>query len=327
MRYSIIVPVYNASHYLRAALNTVLQQTYGDWECICVDDGSQDDSLSILHEFSRIDSRFIILTQSNAGVSSARNRGLDVARGDWIVFLDSDDGMRLNMLEALSKDLDDNVDMIKFGFVECDDVALESVSRPEEIVCKRYDLKEKSSAIRAFYLTGSLFAWNCCFRRNLIADSRFDTSLPIGEDGLFSFGLFLRASNFAMKDVGLYQYRRRLDSAVRTINAKNVKSGIDSFVALMDKARAWRYFNEVKHLLLKRLVNTYCGATYENILRLPLNEQGCVKKYFFKKGVLASSDFFAVSLIFRLRSQILFCSTLYWFYKLKVVMVKLRRRT
>lgn len=88
---SIIVPVYNTEKYLRRCLDSISAQTFTDWECICVDDGSPDDSGSILDEYAEKDGRFVIIHKENGGVSSARNAGLDIARGEWIAFCDSDD--------------------------------------------------------------------------------------------------------------------------------------------------------------------------------------------------------------------------------------------
>ena len=89
--FSIIVPVYNVAAYLRACLDSVLAQTFGDWECLCVDDGSSDGSGEILDEYAKKDTRFRVIHQVNGGVSAARNVALAHAQGKWIAFLDGDD--------------------------------------------------------------------------------------------------------------------------------------------------------------------------------------------------------------------------------------------
>lgn len=98
---SVIVPVYNAGAYLASCLSSIQAQTFGDWECICVDDGSSDDSPDIVARFAAADSRFHLIRQENAGPGIARNAGLKSARGQYFTFLDADDLAHRKMLENL----------------------------------------------------------------------------------------------------------------------------------------------------------------------------------------------------------------------------------
>ena len=98
---SVIIPVYNVEKYLRECLDSVINQTLKDIEIICVNDGSTDNSLQILEEYADKDSRIKIINKDNGGVSSARNAGLDIAQGEFIGFLDSDDYLDLNFYECL----------------------------------------------------------------------------------------------------------------------------------------------------------------------------------------------------------------------------------
>ncbi|MBQ2886923.1 MAG: glycosyltransferase, partial [Alphaproteobacteria bacterium] len=88
---SVIMPVYNTASFLRKSIESVLNQTFINFELICVNDGSTDNSLDILNEYASRDSRIIIINQENMGLSCARNSGLEVARGEYIAFIDSDD--------------------------------------------------------------------------------------------------------------------------------------------------------------------------------------------------------------------------------------------
>lgn len=96
---SIIIPVYNVERYLRRCLDSVLAQTLTDWEAVCVNDGSPDGSAAILEEYTARDTRFRIVTKTNGGLSDARNAGMAVARGEYLVFLDSDDMIHPQTLE------------------------------------------------------------------------------------------------------------------------------------------------------------------------------------------------------------------------------------
>lgn len=117
MRVSIVIPVYNASVYLRETLESIINQTYKDLEIICVDDGSTDNSLQILESFQQNDSRIRILTQKNQYAGAARNAGLSEATGEYIMFLDSDDIFEKNMVRYLVRKAKKyNPDIIVFGY-------------------------------------------------------------------------------------------------------------------------------------------------------------------------------------------------------------------
>ncbi|NLY46853.1 MAG: glycosyltransferase family 2 protein [Tissierella sp.] len=110
---SVIIPVYNVEEYLRQCLDSVINQTLQDIEIICVNDESTDDSLAILEEYAKRDSRINVLSQKNAGAGAARNKGLEIARGEYLSFLDSDDFFELDMLEkAYNKVIGDNADIV-----------------------------------------------------------------------------------------------------------------------------------------------------------------------------------------------------------------------
>ena len=91
LKYSIIIPVYNAEATLNKCVDSVLMQQFANFEVILVDDGSKDGSLQICEEYARKDSRVMVIHKENGGVSSARNRGLEIDKGKWVTFVDSDD--------------------------------------------------------------------------------------------------------------------------------------------------------------------------------------------------------------------------------------------
>ena len=105
MKFSIIIPVYNVEPYLRECLDSVLNQTFGDWEAICVNDGSTDHSEMILEEYAPKDARISYSSKANGGTSTARNVGMKEAKGEYIVFLDGDDWLELNALQVIDNRL------------------------------------------------------------------------------------------------------------------------------------------------------------------------------------------------------------------------------
>lgn len=114
---SIIIPVYNVEKYLRRCLDSVLNQTFQDWQAICVNDGSPDNSAAILDEYAARDSRFVVVTKKNGGLSDARNAGMKVATGDYIMYLDSDDFIHPQTMEiAHTLAVRDGSDIVSFTY-------------------------------------------------------------------------------------------------------------------------------------------------------------------------------------------------------------------
>ena len=119
VKISVIVPVYNVEPYLPQCLDSLIEQTFNDIEIICVNDGSTDGSLNVLNHYAAKDSRIKVIDKPNGGVSSARNRGLDAAQGEYISFVDGDDWLKQNAYEEIISAVDKrNVDMAVFGYYE-----------------------------------------------------------------------------------------------------------------------------------------------------------------------------------------------------------------
>ena len=114
MTFSIIIPVYNVEKYLRKCLDSVLCQSFPDWEAICVNDGSTDGSVGILEEYAKNEHRLKVISQPNAGLPAARNAGLKAAGGEYVVFLDSDDWLEPDALKVLSDNLQEE-DLLCFN--------------------------------------------------------------------------------------------------------------------------------------------------------------------------------------------------------------------
>ena len=113
---SIIVPIYNAQDYIQVSLDSLLKQNYDDYEIICVNDGSTDNTLSILMEYEKKNSRIRLIDKENGGVSSARNIGIQSACGKWIWFVDSDDYIPFNCLGYLVSQISEDIDYIAFDY-------------------------------------------------------------------------------------------------------------------------------------------------------------------------------------------------------------------
>ena len=142
---SVIVPVYNVERYLNRCLNSIISQTFKDIEIICVNDGSTDTSLKILKEYQKIDNRIIVINKENEGVSKSRNKGIEVAKGEYIVFVDSDDWINLDMVEYMynkAKNTDTDIVMCTYMREYINNSKEKVFNLPDEIIfedeAKRY---------------------------------------------------------------------------------------------------------------------------------------------------------------------------------------------
>lgn len=196
---SIIIPCYNTEKYLPQCLDSIVTQTYNHLEIICVIDGSPDNSLDICKQYAENDSRIVIIEQDNQGLSGARNTGIDVAHGDYIIFVDSDDWMDHTACEKAVKKIEkNNYDLVIWSYIrEFTD------TQKEKMILGECDLSFDSEGCkklhrRIFGLTESelsnpenadslVTAWGKLYRSELIKNIKFVDTKEIGtEDALFN---------------------------------------------------------------------------------------------------------------------------------------------
>lgn len=205
---SIIVPVYNAENYLHNCIASVLKQSYTYWELILVDDGSTDRSGDICDKFSKSNEKITVIHKENAGVSSARNTGIENAKGEYISFLDADDTLPVDSLEILMTNLIAyNADVA--GGLTCGEnwnkqSAVEIWQDEEGIInC----LKDDSFTYSA---------WGKLYSRNTIGDTRFKNEIKINEDSLFVFQVMCKKPTFVCVNHEVYFYTSVSGSASRS---------------------------------------------------------------------------------------------------------------
>lgn len=202
MKFSVIIPVYNAAENLRHSLDSVVAQTHSDWECICVDDGSTDDSGRILDEYAAKDGRFRVIHKPNGGVSSARNTGLDTATGELAAFLDSDDTWHPQTLSILEKThLETGADVIRFAaeFVSSHDKPFTDFA--PDICGKVVDFRKRAQSAIRLCSAGAATA----ISRNALGEIRF-SPLSQGEDVIFILDCIIRTGKISFIDAPLLHY-------------------------------------------------------------------------------------------------------------------------
>lgn len=209
---SVIIPIYNVEKYLRTCLNSIINQTFRDLEIILVDDGSSDSSYDICEEYKKSDSRIVVLHKSNLGLSEARNKGIDLAKGDWIYFLDSDDWIEIDAIDKLYKFAQlNNCDIVQGNhFYAYEEYLLyRKPSRKE----KKNHILSREETMKCLIINDRIknFAWGKLYKTNLIRDLKF----PVGkyfEDSFWQHNVIDRVNRYGIIDKPLYYYRQRTDS-------------------------------------------------------------------------------------------------------------------
>ena len=264
---SVIIPVYNAENYLEQCLNSIKNQTYKNFEVIIVNDGSKDNTEVICKRFSEDDSRFRYFTKSNGGVSSARNFGLDNANGHYITFIDGDDWVEHNHLEILIKSItENNSDIAICSYKEFDnniDTYYTIVYTKQEKNLLNFEKMNRDDFLIIF---PKLMSINVCFnnavaklfRKELVNNLRFDTSIKYGEDLDFYFSLYLNVESISYVDELTYVYRIHGDSTTSNFNQEYAEQELSIFKKMFKKIQeiglpTIHYFNKFQKLLKARV--------------------------------------------------------------------------
>lgn len=220
---SIIVPVYNTEKWLTECVKTLLNQTYRNIEILLIDDGSKEECAALCDSFT--DERVRVFHQKNAGVSSARNKGLDEAKGDYVCFVDSDDVVDKNyclyMLETLLQENKQVCACRYSSFVEVIDTDIE---KGKVIIVKNAD-KWANVLHNSFSIEGYL--WNKLFARDVIGDIRFSTKYSMCEDQLFCFQVLDKTEDVVYIDSSLYHYRDNAEGVTKSLRPEQIKQAVD----------------------------------------------------------------------------------------------------
>ncbi|MCI8502515.1 MAG: glycosyltransferase family 2 protein [Dorea sp.] len=264
---SIIIPVYNAEKYLRRCVDSVLNSACGDVEVILVNDGSTDSSPDICEEYSRKDDRIKVIHQKNQGVSAARNTGLDHCRGQWVVFVDSDDFIFKDFFSLIVRKEYREADLLMFDFVKS--TKEERRAHADLPVCTLiFQGNEMQQLIKRTLVPQPLDAkgnldfrspWAKAYKKSILDrySIRFSSELAVGEDLLFNMEYQLRARSCIYVSVPVYFYDIHIGSVTH-----GFMSGLQQNHAILQK--------KLKNLLeqcgmFPLLENAYYSYCLENM--------------------------------------------------------------
>lgn len=210
--FSIIVPAYNVEEYIGECIESIAKQSFNNLEIICINDGSRDCTKTILNDYQKHDRRLTVINQTNSGISSARNRGIDMAKGHYIWFVDADDYIERHACERLHQVVQQqNPDIIIFGA----HISSPHQSPPHSPWLEK-TLTTRNKSYYAFTPEALFtepgcrpFACRNCYKLSFLNQHRlrFEKKIRFGEDQVFQFMAFPRASRFAFIEDKLYHYR------------------------------------------------------------------------------------------------------------------------
>ena len=290
---SVIVPIYKVECYLRKCVDSILNQTYKNLEIILVDDGSPDRCGEICDEYAKIDSRITVIHKQNGGLSDARNAGIDVAHGEYVMFVDSDDYIANNAIELFYQSiLIDDVDIVIAGMDSVDENgnSKKMYWDDEKIVCSGID-----AFFRIFTGKSAIGAPNRLYKCDLVRDNRFRVGM-LHEDVYFTADVFTseKVKKVAFLPFVGYYYFQRVDGIMG--NALNQSPKIDliqSYEYLLEKSI--KFLNDEVKLLT---VEEHCIGWVTGFSLVPLyksskeydrNLHGFLKKNWFIVNTLQFS--------------------------------------
>ena len=253
---SIVIPVYNTEKYLRECLDSIINQTFSDWEVICVNDGSTDNSLEILKEYEQKDRRFVVITQQNKGVSTARNVGMQQAKGEYLMFVDSDDWLADDACEKVyNTSKDRGCDILIFSHYEYTDTSCKSDGRLQNLYL---EIKDKSTDFQTSFANILIAPNNVCgklYKTSFLKQNAiiFPPNIQSGEDKIFYTNACILAKSICVLFEHLYYYRVNAANSL----TKNEQTVVPHLYTM--------------HLELKKMLQSYNMSNYNIVYALCLD--------------------------------------------------------
>lgn len=275
---SIIVPVYKVEQYIHKCVDSILAQTFTDFELILVDDGSPDNCGEICDEYAVNDNRIKVIHKENGGLASARNAGLDIVKGDYIGFVDSDDWIEKDMYELLYNMCIKN---------NCDIASCTSkIYYSDKIVITGTHpliIHDRNEAMKTM-LEGELYdevVWTKLFKRSLLKDIKFPVGMTY-EDTAFTYKVIHRSEKVCCIGKPKYNYIKR-DNSMMDKAVKDIK--IDA-VLIYDEMCEFinQHYKELSELVILKLAN--CAMVVLNLISLSGNFKGHKIKYYKVTSIL-----------------------------------------
>lgn len=265
--FSIVIPIYNIEKYIKECIESILKQSFSNYEIILVDDGSTDGSGKICDDYARRYQNISVIHCENGGVSKARNKGIDTAKGEYIIFIDGDDFIEHDSLESIHCSvINKKCDVLMIGIKFIDNITGEIINKPCNFDDAAYDTSDIHSSIEYFFSRKKGNLWSACtniVRRDYLSENniRFNTEFNFAEDCEFFLQLSKAGGEFSFNCDILYCYRtNRMGSLMNTFDEYK-------FIDISKAYQKWlEYFNEYDKKNYKIARTVISNAYFYNII-------------------------------------------------------------
>lgn len=301
VKISVIVPIYNVEKYITRCIESILSQTFCDFELILINDGSLDESGNICNKYSKKDKRIKYFYNSNQGVSYTRNFGIEIAKGEFCIFVDPDDYLDLDALEYLyTLAKSNNADIIACKMKTYKSNVLKSKIIKNETL----RIYEGEKIIKEYVENGT-FLYSVCnklYSRKLLSDIRFSVDINYAEDALFNYYILGKAKKVVLSNLQKYNYFINENSTVTLVTRKRLD-------ILKAQKKIYNYLNVNYSKYSRNIVNEYINSSILIIIDI-VRENNILKKYYLlkelKKTVINDKEILKDKSLVSLKNRILF---------------------
>ena len=284
---SVIIPVYKVEKFLPQCLDSLKNQTFQNFEAICVDDGSPDNCGKILDDYARFDNRFKVIHKQNGGLSSARNAAIPLISAPYTMFLDSDDALHKQTFALLLRSIKETrTDVVWFDSISFTDdipddfpVNMPPVSKLKTFTppLRFYAFKGNHFSRQKDKLTG--IVWNKLYKTSIIKNTLFEENLSPGEDNLYTLAVMAQINSITHIPCPLYFYRINANSIMHTLTPEKInnsrKKELVGYLKLQNTCRNMPISEENQNIIKKYVASFF--------LR-------CILRHFYKDASAATAD-------------------------------------
>lgn len=248
---SVIMPIYNGAQYMKKSIDVILKQTLREFELILVNDGSTDDSKEICSEYAEQDRRIRVINKENGGAWSARNKGINVAEGKYIMFLDCDDWYEDTLLEEMYKSIENNkADLVICGQIDVIVNEKNNVIKYNKVLPERHYYKSNDEILDNYiYMKEKYVAdvlWNKIYKSEIIKEFKLKfENFKRGEDAIFNANYYEKINKCIILDKALYYYRIEISNPMWLKYSKNYYNVLsDENEAIINKLKQWGRYDK-----------------------------------------------------------------------------------